>query len=323
MIDRRSLLLGGALASIARPALSQTKYPNRTVTMVSPFAAGGQLEPIGRIISKHMQSVLGQAFVIENRPGAGGTIGAQYVTRSAPDGSTLLLGTTSTFVIAPYIFKPQPYDPLVSLAPIIALTENATVLIASEKSGFKSLKDLLEAAKQKPANVTVASAGNGSFPHVFSELFSSLTDVKLTHIPYRGGAPAMNDLIGGQVDIFFEVVPSAIPQIQSKQAFPLLVSGNKRVPLLADVPTAAEMGYPDLNLTSWNGLAAPAGTPASVIEILNKESNEALRSEEMTVYLDRLGISAIGGSPKDMAARMAQESAIYKRLIESRGITVQ
>jgi tripartite-type tricarboxylate transporter receptor subunit TctC len=321
MIDRRSLLLGSALASIARPVLSQTKYPTRTVTMVNPFAAGGQMDPIGRIIGKHMQSVLGQAFVIENKPGAGGTIGAQYVTRSAPDGSTLLLGTTSTFVIAPYVYRPQPYDPLTDLAPIIALTENATVLIASEKSGFKSLKDLLEAAKKNPGNVTVASAGNGSFPHVFSELFCSLTDVKLTHVPYRGGAPAMNDIIGGHVDIFFEVVPSAIPQIQSKQAFPLLVSGNKRVALLPDVPSVTELGYPDL--TSWNGLAAPAGTPASIVEILNKESNAVLRSEEMTTFLDRLGITAIGGSPKEMAARMASESAIYKRLVESRGITVQ
>lgn len=323
MIDRRSLLLGSVIASIARPALSQSKYPTRTVTIVSPFAAGGQLDPIGRIIGKHMQSVLGQPFVLENKAGAGGTIGAQYVTRSTPDGNTLLLGTTSTFVIAPYLIKPQPYDPLIDLTPIIALAENATVLIASPKSGFKSLGDLLEAAKKNPGGVTVASAGNGSFPHVFSELFSALTNIKLTHVPYRGGAPAMNDLIGGQVDIFFEVVPSAIPQIQSKQAFPLLVSGARRVPLLADVPSAAEMGYPDLNLTSWNGLAAPAGTPASVIEILNKESNEALRSEEMTLYLGRLGISAIGGSPKDMAERMVQESPIYKRLIESRGITVQ
>jgi tripartite-type tricarboxylate transporter receptor subunit TctC len=133
----------------------------------------------------------------------------------------------------------------------------------------------------------------------------------------------MNDLIGGQVDIFFEVAPTAIPQIQSKRAFPLLVSGNKRVPLLPDVPSAAELGYPDLNLTSWVGLAAPDGTPASVVEILNKEANAALRSEEMTTYLDRLGISAIGGSPKEMAERMARESAIYKRLVESKGITVQ
>lgn len=323
MIDRRSLLLAGLFASVAGPSFSQGKYPTRPVTLVNPFAAGGHLDSLGRLICNHMQTVLGQPFIIENKVGAGSTIGALYVSRAAPDGNTLLLGTTSSFVIAPYIYKPQPYDPLMNFAPIIGLTEAATVLVASEKSGFKTLKNLLDAAKSKPGSVTVASAGNGSFPHVFSELFSSLTDVQMTHVPYRGGGPAMNDLIGGQVDVFFEVVPSATPQIESKRAIPLLVSGNARSPLLPDVPCAAELGYPDLNLMSWSGIAAPAGTPAPIIEILNKEANLVLKSEEMKSFVDRFGYTLIGGTPKDMADRLAKEATIYKQLIANRGLTVQ
>jgi tripartite-type tricarboxylate transporter receptor subunit TctC len=323
VIDRRSLVVGTLFASIAAPSFGQGKYPTRTVTVVNPFAAGGQLDPLGRLLCNHFQTVFGQAFIMESKVGAGGTIGGQFVARAAPDGHVLLLGTTSTFVIAPYMFKPQPYDPLTQLAPVVNLTQTGSVLVASEKSGFKNLKELLDAARQKPGGVTVASAGIGSFPHIFAELFSSLADVKFTHVPYRGGGPAMNDILGGQVDIFFEVVPTAAPQVQSKRVVPLFVSGDSRSALLPDVPTAAELGYPKANLTSWTGLAAPAGTPASVIEILNKEANEVLNSSEMKRYLEQFGFSAVGGSAADMAARIARESAIYKELVASRGIAVQ
>jgi len=156
MISRRSVLAAGVLAPVGWTAAAETRYPVRSVTVVNPFAAGGQSEPIGRIVSAHFQSVLGQPFVMENRAGAGSTIGGQYVVRSAPDGYTLLLGTTSTFTIAPYVYRPQPYDPITNLAPIIALTEAPTVLVASEKSGFRSLEDLVRAAKKEPGRVTVA-----------------------------------------------------------------------------------------------------------------------------------------------------------------------
>lgn len=226
MISRRSVLAAGVLAPMGWAAAAETRYPAHSVTVVNPFAAGGQSEPIGRIVNTHFQSVLGQPFVMENRVGAGSTIGGQYVVRSAPEGYTLLLGTTSTFTIAPYVYQPQPYDPITNLAPIIALTEAPTVLVASETSGFRSLEDLVRAAKSEPGRVTVASAGVGSFPHVFAEVFSSLVGVQLTHIPYRGGGPAMNDILSGQVDLFFEVISTAAPQVQSKHAFALLATGN-------------------------------------------------------------------------------------------------
>jgi len=260
---------------------------------------------------------------MENRAGAGSTIGGQYVVRSAPDGYTLLLGTTSTFTIAPYVYRPQPYDPITNLAPIIALTEAPTVLVASEKSGFQSLEELVRAAKREPGHVTVASAGVGSFPHVFAEVFSSLVGMQLTHVPYRGGGPAMNDILSGQVDLFFEVITTAAPQVQSKRAFALLATGKARSSLLPDVPTASELGYPGLNLTSWTGLAAAAGTPARIVELLNKEANVVLQSDRMTDLLAHLGIRSVGGSPATMAERITQEADLYKGIISSRQISVQ
>ena len=307
MISRRSVLAAGVLAPVGWTAAAETRYPARSVTVVNPFAAGGQSEP----------------FVMENRVGAGSTIGGQYVVWSAPDGYTLLLGTTSTFTIAPYVYRPQPYDPITNLAPIIALTEAPTVLVASEKSGFQSLEDLVRAAKREPGRVTVASAGVGSFPHVFAEVFSSLVGMRLTHVPYRGGGPAMNDILSGQVDLFFEVITTAAPQVQSKRAFALLATGKARSSLLPDVPTASELGYPGLNLTSWTGLAAAAGTPARIVELLNKEANVVLQSDRMTDLLAHLGIRSVGGSPTKMAERITQEADLYKDIISSRQISVQ
>ena len=323
MISRRSVLAAGVLAPLGWAAAAETRYPARSVTVVNPFAAGGQSEPIGRIVNAHFQSVLGQPFVMENRVGAGSTIGGQYVVRSEPDGYTLLLGTTSTFTIAPYVYRPQPYDPITNLAPIIALTEAPTVLVASKKSGFRSLEDLLQAAKKEPRRVTVASAGIGSFPHVFAEVFASLVGVQLTHVPYRGGGPAMNDILSGQVDLFFEVISTAAPQVQSKRAFALFATGTARSALLPDVPTTSELGYPGLNLTSWTGLAASAGTPASIVELLNKEANVVMQSDKMTDLLAHRGIRPVGGSPAKMAERIAQEADLYKAIISSRQISVQ
>jgi len=322
-MNRRAFLAVSLLSPFVRPAAADSRYPGRTVTVISPFAAGGQSDSVGRVVNNHFQKVLGQPFILENRVGAGGTMGAQYVARSQPDGYTLLLGTTSSFTIAPYVYKPQPYDPLANLAPIVALTEAPTVLIASEKSGFKNLDDLVRAARKEPGRITVASAGIGSFPHVFSEVFSSLLGVQFNHVPYRGGGPAMNDILAGQVDIFFEVITTAAPQIEARRAYGLLVTGNGRSTLLPDVPTCTELGYPGMNLTSWSGLAAAAGTPTEIVDVLNKEANVVLQSKEMKDLLGQLGIGPVGGSPLKMAERIAQEASLYKDIVAKRQITVQ
>jgi len=325
-MTRRRLLLcigAAALAPMGRGAQGQPLYPDRPVTIINPFAPGGQTDPLGRLVAQQLQRALKQPFVVDNRTGAGGTIGAQFVARAAPDGHTLLLGTTSTYVIAPFVYRPQTYDPETAFTPVAVLSEGAMILTTHPRTGFRSVTDVVRAARDRPGEVTIASAGNGSLPHVIGELFASTAGLKLTHVPYRGGAPAMSDLIGGQVDLFFEVVSNVAQHAEAQRVVPLLTTGATRSPLLPDVPTAAEAGYADLALTSWTGLAAPAGTPAPIVAMVNREANAALASEEGQALLARLGITAVGGTPAAMAARIAREVPVYKRIITKAGISVQ
>lgn len=316
---RRAVLAAG----LAAPALAQEAWPSRPVTFISPFAAGGQADPLGRLVGAHLQRVFGQPVVMENRVGAGSTIGGQYVARAAPDGHTLLLGSTSTYVIAPFVYRPQPYDPIAAFAPVALLTESATALVTHPRSGYRTLDDVLHVARARPGHVTYASAGNGSLPHVFGALFASLAGVQLTHIPYRGGAPALNDVIAGQVDLLFEVVSTVGPHIQDGRILALLTTGATRPPAMAAAPTAAEAGLADLNLTSWIGLSAPARTPAGIIEALNREVNVALASEPIAAFVARAGSAVLGGPASAMAGRIAQQAPLYQRIIASSEISAQ
>ncbi|MCR0981146.1 Bug family tripartite tricarboxylate transporter substrate binding protein [Roseomonas populi] len=319
-ITRRGL--GGGMAAVLMARSAQAAgYPDRPVTIVSPFAAGGQSDPLGRAVALHLQRKLGQPFVLENRTGAGSTIGAQYVARAAPDGHTLLFGTTSTFVIAPFVYASAGYDPAASFAPVAMASEGPMVLTTHARSGYASVADVVAAAKRSPGRITYASAGSGSLPHLLGALFARVTGTELTHVPYRGGAPAMNDLIGGQVDLFFEAVANVVPHVEGGRAVALMSTGPERSRLLPNVPTAGELGHRDLTLTSWTGFAAPAGTPAPVLESLNQGINEALRLPEVTALMERIGISGIGGSPTNMAARITRESAIYKGIITAARIS--
>ena len=319
-ITRRGLGGGMAALLLARSAHA-APYPDRPVTVISPFAAGGQSDPLGRAVALYLQRKLGQPFVLENRTGAGSTIGAGYVARAAADGHTLLFGTTSTFVIAPFVYGNAGYDPAASFAPVAVASEGPMVLTTHARSGYSSVAEVVAAARRSPGRITYASAGSGSLPHLLGEVFARAIGAELTHVPYRGGAPAMNDLIGGQVDLFFEAVSNVVPHVESGRAVPLMSTGPARSPLLAAVPTAAELGYRDLTLTSWTGFAAPASTPAVVIESLNQGINEALRTPEVAALMERIGISGIGGSPADMSGRIARESAIYKSIVTAAKIS--
>jgi tripartite-type tricarboxylate transporter receptor subunit TctC len=321
-ITRRGIGGGMAALVLIRGAQAAT-YPERPVTIISPFAAGGQSDPLGRAVALHLQRKLGQPFVLENRTGAGSTIGAQYVARAAADGHTLLFGTTSTFVIAPYVYGNAGYDPAASFAPVAVASEGPMVLTTHARSGYTSVADVVAAAKRSPGRITYASAGNGSLPHLLGEVFARATGTELTHVPYRGGAPAMNDLIGGQVDLFFEAVANVVPHVEGGRAVALMSTGPARSRLLPAVPTATELGHRELTLTSWTGFAAPAATPAPVLNSLNQAINEALRLPEVTTLMERIGISGIGGSPADMAERIARESAIYKGIIADAKISAE
>jgi tripartite-type tricarboxylate transporter receptor subunit TctC len=313
-ITRRGLGQGMAALLLARGAHA-APFPDRPVTIISPFAAGGQSDPLGRAVALHLQRKLGQPFVLENRTGAGGTIGSQYVSRAAADGYTLLFGTTSTFVIAPFVYRNAGYDPVTSFAPVTVASEGPMVLTTHIRSGYSSVAEVVAAAQRSPGRITYASAGSGSLPHLLGEVFARVTGTELTHVPYRGGAPAMNDLIGGQVNLFFEAVANVVPHVEGGRAAALMSTGPARSHLLPSVPTAGELGYRDLTLTSWTGFAVPASTPAPVIERLNLRINEALRTPEVITLTERIGISGIGSSPANMAERIARESAVYRSII--------
>ena len=266
---------------------------------------------------------MGQPFVLENRTGAGGTIGSQYVARAAGDGYTLLFGTTSTFVIAPYVYRNAGYDPATSFAPIAIASEGPMVLNTHARSGYTSVEQVVAAARKTPGKVTYASAGGGSLPHLLGELFARATGTELTHVPYRGGAPAMNDLIGGQVDLFFEAVANVAPHVESGRIVALMSTGSARSALLPQVPTAGELGYAELTLTSWTGFTAPVATPAAIVEHLNREINAALLLPEVKDLMARIGVGGIGGTPADMAGRIIRESATYRGIITAANITVE
>jgi tripartite-type tricarboxylate transporter receptor subunit TctC len=323
MMHRREIMLAGASALAAAgglgPAAAQA-WPGRPVTVVHPFAPGGQSEAVGRVVAQHLHAAFGQPFVWENRSGAGGTVGAAVVARAAPDGQTLLFATTGVFVIAPYVFRNAGYD-AAGFTPVGLVTEVPVVFAASRRSGFATAADVVAAARARPGAVSYGSGGVGSFPHLMGELFASLTGVQMTHVPYRGGAPALSDLAAGQVDLLFDGVSTVAPQVEAGRATALLTTGPGRHPLLPAVPNAAEAGMPDLNLTSWNGFVAPPGTPAGIVAALNREINVALATPQAKELIARLGVGAIGGGSDVMAARIARESEIYRRIIAAAGVS--
>jgi len=317
----RRTLIAASLLPFAAPARAAS-WPERTVTIVNPFAPGGFTDGFGRGIAQQVSTALGQPFVFDYRPGAGATLGARHVATSAPDGYTLLYSPTTAWVIAPWLQPNAGYDPTTAFAPVAEIAATPMVLCAKAGSPFDNVAALVEAAKRRPGTFSYASAGAGSLPHLMGSLFTALAGIGLNHVPYRGGAPAMNDLIAGHVDLMFEAVPNVAQHAEAGRVVPLMTSGAARSAMLPAVPTVAEAGFPDLDLTSWIGLGAPAGTPPPIIARLNRAVNDALASEPVTAAAARLGMVPLGGPPEAMAARIRRESDIYRRIIQDAKIAV-
>jgi tripartite-type tricarboxylate transporter receptor subunit TctC len=321
MRRRATLIAAAALADIGR-SRAQPTWPERAVTVVNPFAPGGFTDGFGRGILQHLQRALGQPFVFDYRPGAGATIGALSVVRAAPDGYTLLYSPTTAWVISPWL-RGAVYDPATAFTPIAEIAQTPMVLCARPGSSFGSVAGLIAAAEAQPGDIAFASAGAGSLPHLMGSFFATLAGIRLNHVPYRGGAPAMNDLLAGHVALMFEAIPNVAQHVPTRGLVPLMVSGGTRSPLLPATPTMAESGFPDLDLTSWIGLGGPAGLPAPIVDALNARIVAALGAEDTSATMARLGMVALGGAPSRMASRIARESALYRRIIETAGITVE
>jgi tripartite-type tricarboxylate transporter receptor subunit TctC len=317
----KKALVGLCLAAAATMS-AFAAYPDKTVTIVVPFPPGGSTDEIGRIVAQKLQEKLGGSFIVENRAGATGTIGATYVKRQPPDGYTLFVASLGPFVITPHLLKVQ-YDALKDLDPITVAVQAPNVLCVPTNSPDKTVADLLKDLKASPGKVSFASSGVGSSDHLSAELFWQQTGTQGLHVPYKGGGPAISDLMGGQVNAAFVNINSILGQIQGGKVRALAVSSPQRNPLLPNVPTLRELGINGAEVQSWQAVAAPHGLPADIKAKLHDAIVAGLNDPEVKKKLLAQGFEIVGNTPEQFATFEAQESARWKKLIETRHITAE
>lgn len=297
-------------------ALAQN-WPTKPVKVIIPFPAGGPTDVLGRPVTEHLSKVLGQPFIIDNRAGGGTTIGAQAAIKADPDGYTLFLGTNTPYALAP-IFNPNAGYKYEQFQPIIMIAESPMVMATSLKSGAKTTNDVIAGAKKDPWSF--ASVGQTTTTHLLAEWFTQVTKIKMAHVPYRGSAPAMNDLVGGQVQVFFDVGSSAVPQVRAKTVTPIMILDTRRWTQMPGVPTSKEAGYPAFLATFWAAMAAPGGTPKAIVERINKEVNAFLKDKEFVKRLDNIMYRPVGGSPEVMTKRVKEEADVWFKVGKTAGL---
>jgi tripartite-type tricarboxylate transporter receptor subunit TctC len=325
MLNRRhSIIFTGALGalSLAGQAQSQPKYPDQPVKLVVALPAGGSVDMIARTLGQKLSTALGQPFVIDNRAGGSGQIGMPFVAKSAADGYTLTVSPASFLTTNKSVFKSLPYDPEADFIPVSRLVNQPMVLIVKDKQKYPSVAAFIAAAKAAPGKISFASSGDGSPQHLAGLMFESRTQTKLLHVPYRGGALAINDTIGGVVDAMFAVMPEAVPHVQSGKLHALGVMSPTRSPVFPQVPTMAEGGVADLNLSAWMALLAPAKTPRPVIDQLNRAVQMAFDTELKT-KLAESGIEVSTSTPEEARALIARDIKLHAELVKAAGLVPQ
>jgi tripartite-type tricarboxylate transporter receptor subunit TctC len=318
----RGLVIGLATLSLVAGAQAQT-FPSRTVTIVSPYQAGGTSDIIARILAQKLSERFGQSVVIENRPGANGTIGVNQVVRADPDGHTLLAVASSALTLNPIFYKSLSYDVARDLAPITRTGQVSNVLVVNPSVPAKDLKELVELAKQKPGELIYASQGVGSNGHLIAEQFAQRAGIDYRHVPYKGSAPAVQDLLGGRVQLMFDNLPSALPQIQSGNLRALAVTTAERSSLLPDVPTIAEMGYPGFDAPAWFAILTAKTVPAPIRAELEKAIVESLGSPDVRAKLNAAGVEVAADGAASLNDRIARETAVWRDVVSKAGIEVK
>lgn len=316
------LLLASCMSTFAGTATAQTAWPEKPVTVIVPFPAGGATDAAARALATQMQAALGQSFVVENRPGATGTLGAGAVKRAAPDGYTLMVSSLATYVIAPHLLKAVPYDALKDFDLLSVLVQAPNVLVAAPAKKARTVADVLAELRASPGKVSFASSGNGASDHLSAEVFWQQTDTSGLHVPYKGGAPAINDLLGNQVDYSFQNVNAVLQHIRTGKLHAIAVTGNRRSAVLPDTPTLAEAGVKNAEIHSWQGLAAPRGLPAAVRDKIASAAAAALREPRVATRLTEQGLEIVANTPAEFSAFQAREFARWKTLIDTRKITL-
>ena len=320
MLVRKALALL-LVACCAQAAVAQD-YPSKPVKLVVPFPPGGSVDLVARLVGKSLQDSLKQPFVVDNKPGASGNIGAAFVAASPPDGYTLLVGSAGVFAANQYLYANPPLDPQKAFAPIMRIVDQPNILVVSPQSPAHSVKELIALAKARPGKVSFGSASVGSAQHFASEIFMQQAGVQMLHVPYKGGAPALTDLMGGQIDMLFDTSPTALPYVKSGKLRALAITSSQRSPLLPDVPTMKEAGLPAFEVVTWTGIAAPAGTPQPVIDKINAAIKAALGGE-LSRQLAETSLIPVGDTPAAFREFIRKDAQSYEALVRSAQITPQ
>ena len=322
---RRTVLRAVAAATMGAAlmpaAFAADKFPSKPITMVVPFVAGGTTDILARIVGQSLGEELGQPVIIDNRAGAGGNIGGQFAARSAADGYTIFMGTVGTNAINEWLYKKMPFDPNKDFAPLTRVANVPNLLVANPQQPFKDVKELIAYAQANPGKVNFGSSGSGSSIHLSGELFKMMTKVDMVHIPYKGSAPAVTDLLGNQIAIMFDNMPSAIQHVRSGKLRPLAVTTAKRSPELPDVPTVAEAGVPGYEATSWFGLFAPAKVPADVQAKLHAAIIKVLQKPDVIKKIADQGGEVVTESQAEFAKFIAAENEKWKKVVKTSGAT--
>jgi tripartite-type tricarboxylate transporter receptor subunit TctC len=316
---KKTLIALLSLAALSFNASAQ--YPNKPVHLIVPFGPGGFTDVAARILQKELQPVLGQAIIVENKPGAGSTIGTDFVAKSAPDGYNLVMIST-THVISPHLYKEMPYDPIKDFAPVMKLAEGPYVLVVNSKTPYKSVQDLIAAAKAKPGSIDFASSGNGSSQHLVGALFMNMSGAQLNHVPYKGSNQAMQDVIGGQVPVSFVGMPNALPNMASGKIRALAVTTKTREADLPNVPTMDEAGVKGYDATIWLALLAPKGTPADVVQKINAAVTQVLSKPEAKKLMSSAGVDVATSSPEELEKLLVSELDRWGKVVRETGATV-
>jgi len=311
-----ALLLALPLAAAAQ------NFPSKPIRMICPFTPAGAVDIASRATAHELTRILGQTVTVDNKPGAGGNLGGAEAARSAPDGYTIFMTTSGIQSINPTLYAKMPFDPNKDLTPVAPLVSLNNVLVLHPSVPAKNLQEVIALAKKEPGKLTYASSGNGTSIHMSGAMFTQMTKTDILHIPYKGSGPAVTDLLGGQVQMMFDNIPSSLPHIKAGKLRAIATTGAKRDPALPDVPTIAEAGVPGYESGVWFGLAAPAGTPKDVIAKLNAASVQATKSPEFIKRMTDLGYNIIPGTPEDMAAMNKRDLALWAPIIKASGAKV-
>jgi tripartite-type tricarboxylate transporter receptor subunit TctC len=310
-----------ALQAIPLPAAAQA-WPAKPVRFVSPYPPGGANDVLARILAQKLGETMGQPFLVENRAGAAGNLGAELVARAAPDGYTLLMGQASNLTINVSLMAKMPYDPVKDLAPVTLVASTPNLLVVHPSLPVKTVKDLIALARKAPGGLNYATSGQGSIVHLATEHFNSMAGIKMTHIPYKGTGPALSDTIAGHTTVIFGSIASTLPFVRAGKLRGIAVTTAKRIPAEPNIPSIGET-VPGYDVTNWHGIIVPRGTPRTVVDRLNSDLTRALRNKDMVDRLQADGVSPAGGSPEEFGTRIAREIELWRKIVAQAGVKAE